>query len=467
MESNNRIHYHSAPEDKIALFRSLFRGREDVYPRRFESRRTGKTGYSPVCANEWVKGICEKPKIKCAECQHRRFLPVTDDVIRCHLSGQDGNGWDFTMGVYPMLLDETCFFIAADFDKATWQDDARAFLETCRVLNVPAALERSRSGNGGHIWIFFDCPLPAITARKLGCVILTRTMDRRHQLGLDSYDRLFPNQDTMPRGGLGNLIALPLQFTPRKSGNSVFIDANFNPYPDQWLFLSTIRRMPGGAAGEIIAEAQRKGDLIGVRTSIAGDEDAQDPWTLPPSRKRTERPIEGPRPKRVQVVRANLIYVEKKDLPPAMLNRLLRLAAFQNPEFYKAQAMRLATYEKPRVIACGQDFAQHIAVPRGCLTETLALLEAHKIRPEVRDERYAGTAIEAEFQGQLRSFQEDHRARRRYPLRSDSVRKDRRRCMSDRETQSQHSGAGPPAAVARSVAGAAGDVSRSAAEVDR
>jgi len=143
MESNNHIHRHSAPEDKIALFRSLFRGREDVYPRRFESRRTGKTGYSPVCANEWVKGICEKPKIKCAECQHRRFLPVTDNVIRCHLSGQDGNGWDFTMGVYPMLLDETCFFIAADFDKATWQDDARAFLETCRVMNLPSAGEIS------------------------------------------------------------------------------------------------------------------------------------------------------------------------------------------------------------------------------------------------------------------------------------------------------------------------------------
>ncbi|MDX6462390.1 MAG: hypothetical protein QOE55_6087 [Acidobacteriaceae bacterium] len=189
MESNNRIHRHSAPEDKIALFRSLFRGREDVYPRRFESRRTGKTGYSPVCANEWVKGICEKPKIKCAECQHRRFLPVTDDVIRCHLSGQDGNGWDFTMGVYPMLLDETCFFIAADFDKATWQDDARAFLETCRVMNLPAALERSRSGNGGHVWLFFSEAIPASLARKLGSHILTETMDRRPDIGLDSYDR--------------------------------------------------------------------------------------------------------------------------------------------------------------------------------------------------------------------------------------------------------------------------------------
>jgi superfamily II DNA or RNA helicase len=232
-------------------------------------------------------------------------------------------------------------------------------------------------------------------------------MERRHQLGLDSYDRFFPNQDTMPKGGLGNLIALPLQFAPRKSGNSVFIDSGFNPYPDQWQFLSTIRRLSAGTAEEIVAEAQGKGDLVGVRMSIADDEAAQDPWTLPPSRKRRERPIEGPLPKTVQIVRANLVYVEKKDLPPAMLNRLLRLAAFQNPEFYKAQAMRLSTYDKPRVIACGQEFAQHIAVPRGCLLETLALLEGHKIRPDVRDERYAGSAIEAEFQGQLRPFQEE------------------------------------------------------------
>src|SRR5246127_2817691 len=165
--------------------------------------------------------------------------------------------------------------------------------------------------------------------------------------------------------------------------------------------------MPVDAAEEIVAEAQRKGDLIGVRTSITDDEEAQDPWTLPPSRKRREGPIEDPLPKTVQIVRANLVYVEKKDLPPAMLNRLLRLAAFQNPEFYKAQAMRLSTYDKPRVIACGTEFPQHIAVPRGCLAETLALLEAHKIRPEVRDERYAGTPIEAEFRGQLRPSQEE------------------------------------------------------------
>ncbi|MEP6467338.1 MAG: DEAD/DEAH box helicase family protein, partial [Parafilimonas sp.] len=217
----------------------------------------------------------------------------------------------------------------------------------------------------------------------------------------------FPNQDTMPKGGFGNLIALPLQLAPRKLGNSIFINDDFNPHPDQWQFLSTIQRMSVKAAEEIVAEAQRKGDLIGVRLSISDDEDGQDPWTLPPSRRRMERPIDFPLPETVQVIRANLLYVEKKGLPPAMLNRLLRLAAFQNPEFYKAQGMRLSTYDKPRVIACGQDFAQHIALPRGCLAETLALLNEHHIRAEMRDERSVGTPIEAEFRGQLRPTQEE------------------------------------------------------------
>lgn len=386
---------------RIALFQSLFRGREDVYARRWENA-DGRHGYMPAVVKDWKAINKSRPEDrKKVDQKTRKFLSLTDAVIEDHLLGKE------TIGVYALLPDETCWFLAADFDKTTWEYDSLAFLETYRELNVPAALERSRSGKGGHIWIFFERALPAITARKLGCVLLTRTMERRHQVGLDSYDRFFPNQDTMPKGGLGNLIALPLQRVPRKQDNSVFIDPDFRPYPDQWQFLATIRRMPVDTAEEIVAEAQRRGDLIGVRISVADDEDAQDPWTLPPSRKRKERPIEGPLPKTVQIVRANLVYVESKDLPPAMLNRLLRLAAFQNPEFYKAQGMRLSTYDKPRVIACGTEFVQHIAVPRGCLTETLALLEAHKIRPEVRDERYAGTAIEAVFQGQLRSFQEE------------------------------------------------------------
>jgi len=196
------VNQSASPQAKIGLFRALFRGREDVYPRRFENRRTGKAGYALACANEWVRGICEKPRIKCAECPHRRFLPVTDDVIRWHLSGRDDSGQPFVAGVYPLLQDETCFFLAVDFDKGAWRDDAAAFLDTCRRLNLPAALERSRSGRGAHVWLFFAEAVPAALARRLGSHILTETMEGRPDVGLDSYDRLFPNQDTLPQGGL-------------------------------------------------------------------------------------------------------------------------------------------------------------------------------------------------------------------------------------------------------------------------
>ena len=200
----------SPPAAKIELFRSLFRGREDVYARRFESRKTGKSGYAPACANEWVRSICEKPRIKCVDCPNRRLLQVTDEVIGWHLSGRDGRGSEFVMGVYAMLQDEACFFLAVDFDGEKWQEDAGAFIRTCHRLDVPVALERSRSGNGGHIWFFFKDAVPATLARKLGSHILTETMEQRPDIGLDSYDRLFPNQDTLPKGGFGNLIALPL-----------------------------------------------------------------------------------------------------------------------------------------------------------------------------------------------------------------------------------------------------------------
>jgi hypothetical protein len=232
----------SSQEGKVAFFRGLFRGREDVHARRFESLKTGKKGYQPVCRNEWVSGICEKPKTRCDDCGFREFLPVTDDVVRNHLLGmdpQDRPGRDFTMGVYPMLPDETCWFLAADFDKAAWLEDARAFLETCEAYRVPVALERSRSGNGGHCWFFFSEPIPVALARKMGAFLLTQTMERRPEIGLDSYDRFFPSQDTLPKGGLGNLIALPLQKKPRENGNSLFLDANGSPYPDQWAFLSS------------------------------------------------------------------------------------------------------------------------------------------------------------------------------------------------------------------------------------
>ena len=387
-------------EQRISLFRSLFHGRDDVYAVRWKNA-DGRSGYMPKADRDWKAYLRAKDEDRRkVDRQTRRFRPLTDEVVRGHLVG------DHTIGIYPLLQDETCWFLAVDFDKKTWQRDATAFLAVCCELNVPAALERSRSGNGGHVWIFFDQAIPATTARKLGCAILTRAMESRHQLGLDSYDRFFPNQDTMPKGGLGNLIALPLQKIPRAVGNSVFIDAEFRPYGDQWAVLASVKRMPIAAAEAVVLEAQRSGDLIGVRISSAEDE-GQDPWTSPPSRKRAERPIAGPFPVQVLLVRANLLYIEKIDLPSAMLNRLLRLGAFQNPEFYRSQAMRLPTFNKPRVIACGEELADHIALPRGCLAEVIELLKSHRIKPMVRDERFVGRPLEVEFSGRLRPLQQD------------------------------------------------------------
>lgn len=398
------VNQQSPAELKIRLFRSLFRGREDVYPRRFESRRTGKSGYAPACSNEWVRGICEKPRVKCADCQHRRFLPVTDEVIRWHLSGEDEHREPFVAGVYPLLLDESCYFLAVDFDKANWQDDAAAFLEVCRRLDLPAALERSRSGRGGHVWIFFEQAISAALARRLGSHLLTETMEGRPDVGLDSYDRLFPNQDTLPQGGFGNLIALPLQKGPRDHGHSVFLDERFVPWADQWAFLSSIPTVGRAHVEHVVHDAERRGRILGVRLPPQEDGE-EEPWTAPPSRRRVDPPITGELPSTLELILGNQIYVAKEGLHPGIRNRLLRLAAFQNPEFYKAQAMRVSTYDKPRVIACAEDHPHHIGLPRGSLDEISQTLKGLGIHPTVRDERYAGRPLDVTFHGELRPEQ--------------------------------------------------------------
>src|SRR3954447_3502623 len=247
------------PTEKVRLFRALFKGREEVFPTRFVSKKTGKAGYAPACANKFVRGVCDLPRIKCSECPNQAFTPVDDRVVLDHLRGRH------VMGVYPLLDDETCWFLAIDFDKSSWQEDVGAFSETCRAMDVPAATERSRSGNGAHAWFFFEAPVAASLARKMGCYLLTETMSRRHQLSMESYDRLFPNQDTMPRGGFGNLLALPLQYEPRQQGNTVFVDATFQAYEDQWSYLASLVRIAPSFVESLATEAMRRGLVIGVR----------------------------------------------------------------------------------------------------------------------------------------------------------------------------------------------------------
>ncbi len=382
-------------DDKVALFRRLFRGRTDVYPIRWEGKTSAKSGYSPACANEWRTGVCEKPRIKCGDCGSRLLIPLSDAVLYDHLAGKH------TVGVYPLLEDDTCYFLAIDFDEAEWKEDARAFMQSCTELGAPAALEISRSGKGAHVWVFFAGRVPARDVRRLGTAIISHTCSRTRQLKLASYDRLFPNQDTMPKGGFGNLIALPLQKIPRENGCSVFVDAELHPFDDQWAFLAAIRPMAPHDIEPTILRAT--GGVHPLDVTFIDEEELAKPWqrSMPVANK-----LSGPSlPESLTVTLANLVYFEKAQLPQALANRLIRLAAFQNPEFYKAQAMRLSVWDKPRVIGCAENYPQHIALPRGCLDAAQALLRDNDVRCELRDERYGGEPLEVTFAGKLRPDQ--------------------------------------------------------------
>lgn len=378
---------------KVALFRSLFRGRIDVYPLRWENAQ-GKSGYSPACANEWRSGICGKPRIKCGECDQRMLLPVTDQVVYDHLAGRR------TIGVYPLLADDTCWFLAVDFDEADWRADTHAFMQSCKELGVPAAVEISRSGEGGHVWIFFAEALPAREARKLGAALISYTCTRIRQLSLSSYDRFFPNQDKLPKGGFGNLIALPLQKTIREKGRSVFVNEKFIPWPDQWTFLESCARMSLSDIENTTLRAT--GGAHPLDVAFVTEEDELEPWKRPSSE---FKKISGPLPKSLKLIIANQLFIEKAALPQPLVNRLIRLSAFQNPEFYKAQAMRFPVWDKPRVIGCAENYPHHIGLPRGCLEAVLDLLQKHKIGAEIIDERSPGKSINAVFTGQLREDQ--------------------------------------------------------------
>jgi len=381
--------------EKVTLFRRLFRGRTDVYPVRWEGKTSGKSGYAPACANEWRAGVCEKPRIKCGDCGKRLLIPLSDAVIYDHLAGAH------TVGIYPLLEDDTCYFLAVDFDEADWRDDARAFMQSCEELGVPAALEISRSGQGAHAWVFFASRVSARDSRRLGTAIISHTCTRTRQLKLESYDRLFPNQDTMPKGGFGNLIALPLQKWPRESGFSVFVDADLRPHPDQWAFLAAIRPMPAHDIEPTILRAT--GGVHPLDVTFIDDEDLATPWKRESA---SPKKLSGAMPPSLTVTLANLIYFEKAQLPQALANRLIRLAAFQNPEFYKAQAMRMSVWDKPRVIGNAENFPQHIALPRGCLDAAMDLLRDNSIACDLHDERFGGEIIDVAFSGTLRLDQE-------------------------------------------------------------
>ena len=390
------VHQGSTNEEKVALFVSLFRGREDVYARRWENRDGTKSGYAPVCRNEWVAGVCGKPHAKCVECKARDYVAFDVRVAARHLAGKE------VAGVYPMRADETCRFLAIDFDGAGWKRDAAAVRSVCERKKIPVAVERSRSGNGAHLWFFFDAPIPAVLARKLGTRLLTAAMEECPGLAFKSYDRLFPSQDVLPKGGFGNLIALPLQHGARSKGNSVFVDENFAPHPDPWAFLSGVGRM-GLEEVERAVSCEPGGELGPLHR--AEDEDDEEHAAAPWQGRTLATSLGvGDFSAGLRVVEANMIFVEKAGVSHRALNRLKRLAAFKNPEFYKAQAMRLPTWNKPRVISVSEETERFLCLPRGCKGEVLELA-GPMVEVAWRDERNAGKELDAAFNGVLREEQ--------------------------------------------------------------
>jgi len=382
--TNPSITNNSPSLEKIQLFLSLFKGRADVFSRRWENQKKETSGYSPACSNEWKSGICLKPKVSCADCQNKEYIPLDEKIVEAHLRGQN----NLVVGIYPMLVNETCYFLAIDFDDEGWQKDVSTLRSVCSSFDIPIAVERSRSGNGAHAWFFFEQPILAMMARKLGSAMLTYAMSKQHDIPFKSYDRLFPNQDTMPKGGFGNLIALPLQKVARVNNNSVFIDESFQHYDDQWAFLSSIPRLSEKRV-EYLISMLCDGNELGVLKKDTEEE--QKPWeTIKVELRKDDFPQQ---------------IIAKEGCSQRALNQLKRLAAFKNPEFYKAQSMRLSTFNKPRIISCSEETSDYLHLPRGCETELGDLLHKFKVKIDWSDKTNVGKPIDVQFVGELRGDQ--------------------------------------------------------------
>lgn len=389
-EATTAVTKRNSLADKISLFMSLFHGRPDVYARRWESK-DGRAGYSPVCLNEWKPGICLKPKGKCADCKQADYAAYDTGAIATHLSGR------CVLGIYPLLNDETCHLLAIDFDEENWRTDVQMVAQTCRRNGIPCSVEISRSGNGAHLWIFFSDAVDAAKSRALGSAILTLAMKEHARLSFKSYDRMFPNQDTMPKGGFGNLIALPLQVAASRHGGSLFVDEQLRPYSDQWVYLSDVQKLNREQVDCLLTQLHVP-PLGKLRTE--DDEPYVKPW-----KRYTEAIKTEDVPSDVIITLADRLYIPVAGFSNRAQNELKRLAAFSNPQYYRSQAMRMPVWNIPRVICCAEYQDDYLVLPRGCFDDVVNWMQQHHVYMDVCDECAGGRSIDVVFNGTLREEQ--------------------------------------------------------------
>lgn len=378
------------PEEKIRLLLTLFRCRKDVFPRYWENKKSGKKGYSPVCSNEWKNGVCFKPKVKCSVCSNQSFVPFDATSVRKHLIGK------MAMGSYAIDEQDRCIFLAADFDKSTWRDDIRAYQKAAGEMHIQVAVEISKSGNGAHAWIFFKEYVPAGKARRLGEIILSRAMESQNTLNLNSYDRFFPNQDLLPSGGFGNLIALPLQKNYRDKGFCVFLDRDFNIIPNQWNYLSQLHCLTESELDTLLYESDmqeyriNEGDDMVVAESI-----------LKNTASKTEDTCTGT----ISLTLEGQIAVPMQDLPAKIVLKLIKLATIANPKYFEAQRMRFSTWKIPKYIFCGDNDSKNLYLPRGLMSQIQQTLKDSGFEVVVEDFRNSNSKIDIGFAGTLFDYQ--------------------------------------------------------------
>ena len=391
----------SPARDKLELFRNLFTGRKDVYAHGYR-RKDGGIGYTPACVNEWMSGICPKAsqqRAKCAECRSRAFPELSDAVIIAHFKGNDDRFRD-VVGQYVLDKDCNTNVLVIDFDKADWKEAANAIRLVANKHGIDAAIERSRSGNGAHIWFFFLESVSAKTARDFGSSLITEAAALNKSITFEAFDRMLPAQSTIPEGGFGNLIALPFQGKAQREGNSVFVDERFEPFPDQWLYLSQIQLIPRTAVQNLIERAENKPHGVAA-VAVANK------TTRHSQRPRKRLPL-TPRdfPSSLPIAQADMLYIPEKSLSPAAQMEIRGLATFANPEFFRAQSMHQSVFGKPRLIDLSELRDDCVAIPRGCKAQLEQLLQEVGICAHYSDERKSGNPIEMTFKGTLRPEQQ-------------------------------------------------------------